>query len=148
MLTLSPSTQATYLIMIHPPLVMQDIVETILDYAPDAAIIQVRTPQEAAETLPYLTSMMGAILQMEPRIASAQVLATSIRNLGGQTVFYGDAAEDCGPGSNWTILNSPFTTISLMAILRNRRTATMREVHAKAISDAIPRTPLCMARDG
>lgn len=111
----------TYLVLVDPDLVADDIRLTITEADPAARVVVAHSAIEAAAALETVTCVNVAFIGLPPESPTAVTLAAAVRKRGGRLVFIGDEAEDLGSGPDWSVLERPFTTDCVLAALAGPR---------------------------
>lgn len=112
-----PLTRHVYLIVLADYLVTQDLVETVSDHDPDAALIKCRTMDEAVDALEDVERIAVAFVHAAPSEMARSSLPASITSRGGRLVLIGDDAEECSEPGEWTVLQRPFSMAMVQAHL-------------------------------
>ena len=114
-----PQPRLSYLILVQPMLVAVDIGQAIADFVPRAEVILVQCAAEASEALQLAKSIHVAFLGLAPESDKGWHLADDVRARGGRVVFIGDEAEDRGPRPDCMVLERPFDTDAIRAVIKD-----------------------------
>ncbi len=108
---------ATYLVVVPEVLIAQDLKLTITDYDAGAQVIQATTVADAEIALTGVKALAVAFLADQPNNFANSPLARAIARRGGRVVLLGEGAKTTGPTDHWGVLQMPFSTAAVLALL-------------------------------
>ena len=116
------SPGAGYVVMALDRLVLQDLVETILDFDPRAAVKAAGTCDQALRLIRSMPRLRAAFIEASPLWSQRSGAARAVTALGGHLVLLGDEAEDdfatiSGAARTELTLERPFSTEMVHALL-------------------------------
>ncbi len=106
-----------YLLLVEPGLVATDLTGIISEADLHARVVIARDIAAAHEVLTDARIVASAILDIDPDHGPAEALARAVAARGGRVVLIGDAAEDKAERTRWLVLQRPFTTETVLAVL-------------------------------
>lgn len=113
-----PVSGGTYLVVLGDYIVALDLVQTVVDFCPAAQVIQKSTATAAVAAVSKVNSVKVAFIGEPPHSFARSELARLIAKKGGRVVFVGDEAEGLGPASGHMVLSRPFSTPTVLALLK------------------------------
>lgn len=110
-------SDATYLIVLHDYVVMQDIAGTIRDYDNSARIIARTDWASALAETKTVQSLEMAFVEAAPADFRRSLLFAAITARQGRIVYFGPDAEDSSDVAGSQILYRPFSSEMVLACL-------------------------------
>jgi hypothetical protein len=108
----------SYLILMDAGVIACDLTQIVLFYDPQATVTLVQTVAAAAAHVDGSARLTTAILWIGPGAAVASGLEAAIRAKGGRLHLIGDDAETEDEGERWSVILRPFSTESIIAVLK------------------------------
>lgn len=112
-----PLSRHAFLIVLDDSIVAQDLAETVSEHDPAAGLIPCRTLDEAIAALAHVERIAVAFVEAGPAEFAASPLAGLIAAKGGRVVLIGDDAEDSARMCGHAVLQRPFSTEMVLALL-------------------------------
>jgi hypothetical protein len=111
------TARRSYLLLMDAGVIACDLTQIILSHDPDATVTFVRTAEAARKHVDNVAALEGAILSLGPAKVAASGLDTAIRAKGGRLHLIGDEADAWPDRAGWSVIDRPFSTESLLAVL-------------------------------
>lgn len=108
---------ASYLVALDQVVISQDIAGAIGEHSPGARVLVARNASEALAMLEPVAQLSVAFLGMPPRHYADSDLARAIAARRGKAVLISPEAEEAAPSTEWRVLELPFTTEAVHAML-------------------------------
>ena len=111
--------RATYLIVLKQVLIAHDLADTIVEHDPGARVILAQTCADAMRQMEGVTeNVVLAFLAVSPDHLAGNALVDALTVRGARTVLMGEDAETRGETPAWWVLERPFTTETVLNLLR------------------------------
>jgi hypothetical protein len=91
---------------------------TIGEFDPSARVIVTRTGEDAMPLVAQVERLAVAFVGKGPEEFRASSIAEVVARRGGRAVLMGEEAEARGEAQGFAVLTRPFTTESILALLR------------------------------
>jgi hypothetical protein len=122
------SMQTMAFVLIHVPLVAQDVASTLRESLPGAKVLVAASESELqaeVHALPDDVPIALAFLELEPERLASCPLGQELRRRAVQTVLLGSAAEDYA-NLPFPVLRRPFSSFDVLALIRQLVPCTVR----------------------
>ncbi len=120
-MTERPGTHA-YMLVMEAGVIACDLAQIVLYFDPQATVTLVQGIASAMAHVERTSRLTTAILSIGPDAVSASGLDAAIRAKGGRLHLIGDEAENAPAQDRWSVIMRPFSTDSIIAVLKRDRT--------------------------
>ncbi|EIE49777.1 hypothetical protein AL036_09845 [Salipiger aestuarii] len=107
----------TFLIWITDMIVAEDVSGILLDACPQARVLCAESPESAPPQLTPDCGPLVAIVQMAPEAVRDTPLGQALTRAGARIVLLGNAAEERGQAAGFAVLERPFRSMDLLALI-------------------------------
>lgn len=111
----------TYVIMVADCVVATDLAQTVAEFCPQAYVIQKMTAADVLALAAKVARIRVAFIDEPPQRFARAALSRLIAEKRGQVIFIGDDAESVGCAAREAVLDRPFSTPIVLALLARLR---------------------------